>query len=158
MLLRQLALVAAARPAWAYTLPPAQPRALRGGASRSSAVCMSEPELTIMMNGLPGAMGREIAADCLRRGYGLAPFCLTGPGCAGEVTVDDGRGGAPLAVQMYEPSDRDTVAKLAAEQYPEKGSLVCIDFTHPSAVNDNAEWYGACQLPFVMGTTGGAAG
>ena len=118
---------------------------------------MSEPsELTIMVNGLPGAMGFEIAAACLRReGVSLAPFALTGPGCAGEISVDDGRGGAPVTVQLYAPSDSDEVVRLAKESYPELGSLVCIDFTMPAAVNSNAEFYSANALPFVMGTTGG---
>jgi dihydrodipicolinate reductase len=109
-----------------------------------------------MMNGLPGAMGIEIAAACLRRdGVTLAPFCLTGRKSAGEVTVDDGRGGSSMTVTMYGPDDMDKVASLAKEAYPEAGSLVCIDFTHPSAVNGNAEWYASAGLPFVMGTTGG---
>ena len=50
---------------------------------------------------------------------------------------------------------RETVAALAKEKYAELGSLVCIDFTHPTAVNGNAEWYASHGLPFVMGTTGG---
>lgn len=33
--------------------------------------------------------------------------------------------------------------------------LVCIDYTHPSAVNSNAEFYIKHKIPFVMGTTGG---
>jgi len=33
--------------------------------------------------------------------------------------------------------------------------IIAIDFTHPSAVNKNAEVYTELGLPFVMGTTGG---
>jgi 4-hydroxy-tetrahydrodipicolinate reductase len=33
--------------------------------------------------------------------------------------------------------------------------LLAVDFTHPSAVNDNALFYIANDIPFVMGTTGG---
>ncbi len=33
--------------------------------------------------------------------------------------------------------------------------VICIDFTHPSAVNDNARFYCERSIPFVMGTTGG---
>ena len=113
-------------------------------------------EVAIMMNGLPGAMGREIAAACLRRpGVTLAPFALTGPGCEGEIEVDDGCGGPPMTVQLYAPEAREELAERAKAAFPEAGSLVCIDFTHPSAVNDNADWYGKHQLAFVMGTTGG---
>ena len=138
----------------AYTLRPSIHNLQAPTTSRSTQACMSD--VTVMMNGLPGAMGLEIAAACLRReGVALAPFALTGPGCAGEVDVDDGSGGGKMTVQLYEPSDMETVAARAKEAYPEAGSLVCIDFTHPSAVNGNAEWYAANLLPFVMGTTGG---
>ena len=109
----------------------------------------------IMMNGLPGAMGHEIAAAALRRGLVLAPFALTGPGFGGEVEVDDGRGGPRVMVRLYEPSERDALAARIAAEYPHPGSLICVDFTHPSAVNSNAAFYAAHSLPFVMGTTGG---
>jgi 4-hydroxy-tetrahydrodipicolinate reductase len=36
-----------------------------------------------------------------------------------------------------------------------RGPFISIDYTHPSAVNDNAEFYCRHDLPFVMGTTGG---
>jgi 4-hydroxy-tetrahydrodipicolinate reductase len=110
-----------------------------------------------MMNGLPGAMGREIAAAALRRGLSLAPFALTGPGFSGEVSLDDGRGGAPITVRLYEPSE---LAALAARlrEFTAVGSLIAVDFTHPSAVNANAAFYCAHSLPFVMGTTGGDRG
>jgi 4-hydroxy-tetrahydrodipicolinate reductase len=32
--------------------------------------------------------------------------------------------------------------------------LLVIDYTHPSAVNENAVFYAENDLPFVMGTTG----
>jgi len=116
----------------------------------------ARPEVAVMMNGLPGAMGLEIAAASLRReGVTLAPFALTGPGMGGEVACDDGRGGAAVTVQLYEPAAMDELAARALAEYPEAGSLVCVDFTAPSAVNGNAEWYAANKLPFVMGTTGG---
>lgn len=111
--------------------------------------------VAVMMNGLRGAMGREIAAVCLKRpGVTLAPFALSGSE-GGELVVDDGNGGPPFTVQLYGPDAHDELAARAKAEYPQSGSLVCVDFTHPSAVNGNAEWYAAHQLPFVMGTTGG---
>jgi len=108
------------------------------------------------MNGLPGAMGREIAAVCLQRpGVTLAPYALTGAGMPKEIEVDDGHGGEPVTVKLYPPAEADDLAKQILADYPEPGSVVCIDFTHPSAVNSNAEWYAAHGLAFVMGTTGG---
>ena len=110
--------------------------------------------VAVMMNGLRGAMGREIAAVCLKRpGVTLAPFALEKEG--GEVIVDDGCGGPAVTVRLYGTEARDELAERVKAEYPQCGSLVCIDFTHPSAVNGNAEWYAAHKLPFVMGTTGG---
>ena len=115
-------------------------------------------ELTVMMNGLPGAMGCEIAAACLRRaGVSLAPYALTGPGQPDEVSVDDGSGGSLMTVKLYPPEARDELAERVSADYGSApaGSFVCVDFTHPTAVNDNAEWYASTGMPFVMGTTGG---
>jgi len=111
----------------------------------------------VMVNGLPGAMGREVAAACLRRGLVLAPMALTGPGCAGEIVVDDGVGGQQTTVKLYEPDTREELAALVRSTYPAGGdsTFVCVDYTHPSAVNGNADWYAANKFPFVMGTTGG---
>jgi len=114
------------------------------------------PKVALMMNGLPGAMGVEIAAACLRRGMELVPFGMTGESATTlEVVVDDGRGGAPVAIELFRNSDREALAAKVKAAYPTPGSVVCVDFTHPSAVNRNAEWYAAHGLPFVMGTTGG---
>ena len=110
------------------------------------------PKTAVMINGLPGAMGREIASACLRRGVELVPFGLTGPDCGGELSVDDGSGGSPMTVKLYESDGADEVAARLAADYPH---AVCIDFTLPVAVNPNAEWYAKHGLPFVMGTTGG---
>ena len=50
------------------------------------------------------------------------------------------------------PSNREERIQEVLKEYPD---LICIDYTHPSAVNDNAEFYVRHGLPFVMGTTGG---
>jgi len=39
--------------------------------------------------------------------------------------------------------------------YQDNADLICIDYTHPTAVNSNAEFYIKHGIPFVMGTTGG---
>lgn len=44
----------------------------------------------VMMNGLPGKMGYDVAAACLRKGFRVAPYALTGGSAQMvEVTVDD---------------------------------------------------------------------
>ena len=44
--------------------------------------------LWVMMNGVSGKMGVEVAAACLRRGFRIAPFAICGAG-GEEVSVDD---------------------------------------------------------------------
>jgi len=117
------------------------------------AMRMSCDTVTVMINGLSGAMGQEIAAASLRRGLKLAPFGLASK--SEEVSVDDGVGGEPQRVELYGSDRREELAQQALACYPTFGSLICIDFTHPSCVNTNCQWYASHRLPFVMGTTGG---
>jgi len=61
-------------------------------------------------------------------------------------------------VKLFDATQPDAQAQLlAAKQALESQDLIpiAIDFTHPSAVNKNADMYNAIKLPFVMGTTGG---
>jgi 4-hydroxy-tetrahydrodipicolinate reductase len=53
---------------------------------------------------------------------------------------------------LIKPSDRQKAIKSLKQK---EGAFISVDYTHPSAVNLNAEFYCKCQLPFVMGTTGG---
>lgn len=101
----------------------------------------------IMVNGMPGSMGQIVAETALERGHTLVPFSLTGE----DVTLSSFslKG---LEVELVKPSVRESRIAHIKAQYP---SLICVDYTHPSAVNANAEFYVRHQLPFVMGTTGG---
>jgi len=57
-----------------------------------------------------------------------------------------------LDIQLIRPEHRDgVIQEIQAAHAP----FISIDFTHPSAVNPNAEFYCRNRLPFVMGTTGG---
>lgn len=42
----------------------------------------------VMMNGLSGKMGVDVSAACLRKGFRIAPYALSGKG-TGEITVKD---------------------------------------------------------------------
>ena len=109
----------------------------------------------VVMNGLPGAMGKEVAAACQRRGMVLAPVALTGSEFGGtEVEV----GGVTVSLVDGTNTELADGAAAAAKQAAEEAkcaALVCIDYTHPSAVGGNAAWYARHSLDFVMGTTGG---
>ena len=114
-------------------------------------------DIYIMMNGLPGNMGKEVAAACLRKGFSMAPYALTGAAVSEtSVDVDDMQGGPASTVQLIKAEQADCNEKIEQmKQHCSKGLLICIDYTHPSAVNSNAELYARHKLNFVMGTTGG---
>ncbi len=104
--------------------------------------------INVMVNGLPGnvakVIARHIKADPRLR---ILPFALTGPEIdAGYCQIGD------VAVALIRPADRDSsVARILKEE----GPFISVDYTHPTAVNENARFYCSRQLPFVMGTTGG---
>ena len=60
-------------------------------------------------------------------------------------------------MQLIDASAADAKEKFEKEvkELRTKGTVIAIDFTHPSAVNANADMYNEMKLPFVMGTTGG---
>jgi len=121
---------------------------------RLLATMAAKAPVTVMMNGLPGAMGHEVSAACLRRGFGLAEASLTGHGMPPECTVSEA--GQSIKVRLVSPGDGGEQRAAIAEMQAKYGSsLVIIDFTHPTAVNPNADLYSAQRCPFVMGTTGG---
>lgn len=110
--------------------------------------------ITVMMNGLPGAMGHEVAQACLRAGMNLAPMALTGPGTPAECEVKEGD--TAVKVRLVPPGEAGEQKAALEEAVGMYGkNLVIVDFTHPSAVNPNAELYCAAGIAFVMGTTGG---
>jgi 4-hydroxy-tetrahydrodipicolinate reductase len=148
--------------------PPSCARGVGGGAAASRvrmsgvSVPPKPNEVTVVMNGLPGAMGIEVAQACLRRGMRLAPVGLTGPSRSGETIDIRGPDGAHAVRLVAGPAStepggecEDVGRELTRLRAACGGRLVCIDYTHPSAVNANAAWYARHGLDFVMGTTGG---
>ncbi|CAM9355905.1 unnamed protein product [Ectocarpus sp. 13 AM-2016] len=110
----------------------------------------------VMMNGLSGKMGLDVAAACLRKGFRIAPYAMSGSG-SGKVSVADPKGGDPTTVTLVPSDDAEGCDKAVAElkRRCSGGSVVVVDYTTPSAVNANAEFYAKHGLNFVMGTTGG---
>lgn len=104
--------------------------------------------INVMINGLPGnvsmVIARHIQADSR---FNLLPWSLTGPEIeAPSCTV------GPLKVKLIKPVDREAaLSDLCDASNP----FIVVDYTHPSAVNDNAVFYSRNAFPFVMGTTGG---
>jgi 4-hydroxy-tetrahydrodipicolinate reductase len=102
----------------------------------------------VMMNGIPGNVVTTIAGHIQKDPrFELLPFAMTGP----EITADTHILGQ-TTIELIRPDHRDTAIKEIKKNFT---GFICIDFTHPSAVNDNARFYVEHEIPFVMGTTGG---
>ena len=103
--------------------------------------------IQVMVNGIPGNMGNIIAKTCMERGLDVIPYSLTG-----EIIPENEAKVEDLSIALLKPSNREGKIKSILEKYP---NVIAIDFTHPTAVNENAEFYVKYNIPFVMGTTGG---
>jgi 4-hydroxy-tetrahydrodipicolinate reductase len=104
--------------------------------------------IKVMVNGIPGNVAVLIATHVLGDDrFELIPESLTGPEIQDtEHTVDTVR------INLIRPEMREqTISDIKAAH----GDFFSVDFTHPAAVNGNAEFYCKFSLPFVMGTTGG---
>ncbi|MCL2282259.1 MAG: dihydrodipicolinate reductase [Fibromonadales bacterium] len=97
--------------------------------------------MNIMVCGMPGKMAQIVAKACAKRKFNVIPFSLTGE----DMAQFNG-------FTLLKVHERDEKIKDILKEYPD---LIAIDYTHPSAVNSNAEFYVRHKIPFVMGTTGG---
>ncbi len=104
--------------------------------------------INIMINGLPGNMAANIAKHAMTDDrFRVIPYTLTGP----EITESEFTLGAQT-IRFLQPENRE---RTVVEILRSEKQFICIDYTHPSAVNRNAAFYCKHGLPFVMGTTGG---
>lgn len=117
-----------------------------------------ESDIHVMVNGMPGPMATAAAEACLRKGMKLTPVAMTGP------DID------PMTIVVFDPiTEKSSEVRLIPSSEKEElsssveglkvscgeNNVLAIDYTHPSAVNSNADFYVEQNLPFVMGTTGG---
>lgn len=114
---------------------------------------MGQDSIMVMVNGLPGNMASTVFKHIVAADKGKYPFCpinlsLTGPETDPKQIEIDG-----IWINLLGPDDREKLKGVIAGY--ERGTLVAVDFSHPSAVNSNAELYCSLGVPFVMGTTGG---
>lgn len=104
--------------------------------------------INIMVNGIPGNMAVLIASHALDDPrFNVAPYSLTGP----EIIATKHVIGDKLFTLIQAEESDAMIHTVKASHAP----LIVVDFTHPSAVNTNTEYYCRHSLPFVMGTTGG---
>ncbi|RPH50322.1 MAG: dihydrodipicolinate reductase [Desulfobacteraceae bacterium] len=104
--------------------------------------------IKVMVNGMPGNMAANVAGHVLNDSrFELLPWSLTGP----EISEKEHKV-ASLSIRLVPPEERE----VALKELKKKESLfISVDYTHPSAVNTNAQFFCDNSLPFVMGTTGG---
>jgi 4-hydroxy-tetrahydrodipicolinate reductase len=101
-----------------------------------------------MVNGLPGNMAEVVARRLVTDNrFDLIPYSLTGPEISAAEHHVKG-----VTIRLVRPDARDAAIR---EIKASTGPFISVDYTHPSAVNSNAEFYCEHELPFVMGTTGG---
>ncbi len=104
--------------------------------------------IPVMVNGLPGSMALAVARHILADNrFELVPCSLTGPEITETTAGVDG-----VAVTLLAPAGRGEALEAMGV---DAEKIICVDFTHPSAVNENAVFYREKGLFFVMGTTGG---
>ena len=105
-------------------------------------------QIKIMVNGIPGNMAVTVASLAQNDDrFWVIPYSLTGP----EIKEDKHEIGS-TSFDLVKPDQREPlIQKLIEDEAP----FICVDYTHPSAVNPNADFYCQKNLPFVMGTTGG---
>ena len=104
--------------------------------------------IKVMVNGIPGNMAVLVAIHILDDDrFELVPESLTGPEIQdAEHTV------GTLGINLIRPEMR---AQTISDIKTAHGDFFSVDYSHPAAVNVNAEFYCKFNLPFVMGTTGG---
>ncbi len=104
--------------------------------------------IKIMVNGLPGNMATNVVKHALEDDrFELIPQSLTGPEITDTETVIDS-----VSIGLIQPEDReDAILAIKDTEAP----FLSVDYTHPSAVNSNADFYCRHGLHFLMGTTGG---
>eukprot|EP00980_Cylindrotheca_fusiformis_P023813 scaffold11032_cov122-Cylindrotheca_fusiformis.AAC.14 len=123
-----------------------------------SLLSMSSHDIHVMVNGMPGPMATAAAEACLRKGLSLTPVAMTGPDIpSSTITVYDPVTEKSADVRLIPASETEEISSAIEGLKASCGekNVLAIDYTHPSAVNDNALFYAANKLPFVMGTTGG---
>jgi len=102
----------------------------------------------VMINGLPGNVAATMARAAMSDPrFRLIPVSLTGPDIPDSIArIGD------IDITLIKPEVREAAVEKIRHQF---GDFIAIDYTHPTAVNDNSRFYIRQRIPFVMGTTGG---
>ncbi len=105
-------------------------------------------KIKLLISGMPGNMAVNVARHAMADNrFEVLTAALTGPEITDETcTVDS------TLFRLVRPEKRDGFIEGIRAAH---GDVMAVDYTHPSAVNENAAFFCRHGLPFVMGTTGG---
>lgn len=101
----------------------------------------------ILVNGCRGKMGTSVIESALSAGVDVIPVSFGSEEDSGEIVNIGGKD-----IEIHGPKEAEELLSSVFQEYPR---LVVVDYTAPSAVNDNGDLYCKVGVPFVMGTTGG---
>ncbi|KAM1046365.1 hypothetical protein TB2_025420 [Malus domestica] len=107
--------------------------------ARRQTLSLSSSSAAAKVNGCSGKMGKAIIQAANSAGLTVVPVSFGSAEESGQ-TVQVGTN----EILVHGPHERSLFQK-----YP---NLIVVDFTVPSAVNNNAELYCNVGVPFVMGT------
>lgn len=163
MILRLLVLLCCCQDAVGFVIP-SQSRSASSNhpimkmSSSDEGDAKKSDDVYVMVNGMPGPMATAAAEACLRKGLKLAPAAMTGPDIDSmTITVFDPVSQQSSDVKLIPSTEAGEIKSVIEGLKTACGekNLLAVDYTHPSAVNQNALFYVENNLPFVMGTTGG---
>lgn len=103
--------------------------------------------LPIMVNSCLGKMGKAVIEAAANAGLHIVPISFGAEEESGQSVQVGGK-----EIQVHSQSEREDILASVYDEYP---NLIVVDYTVPTAVNDNAELYCKIGVPFVIGTTGG---
>ncbi len=118
-------------------------------------------KIPIMVTGLPGNMATLIAKRLLTSTkFELMPFSFTGPDVSEKSLSLPSEKSLSLPVRSEDialilPAERHRFNEFAQDAKVSLSELLVVDFTHPTAVVGNVDFYCDNGINFVMGTTGG---
>ena len=93
----------------------------------------------------------QAAATCaIERGHVMYAYATSGASSGGTQVLLTGSS-APL--HLVPPEEHESCLRTAAAAH--RNRLVVLDYSLPSAVEQNVKMYCELNLPFVLGATGG---
>ncbi|NTW14807.1 MAG: dihydrodipicolinate reductase [Candidatus Moranbacteria bacterium] len=112
-----------------------------------------ELKQSILISGLPGEMATQVTQALLNDDrYAVIRYALVGPDTTTKTVSVRSSADKKTVFKTIGPDGREAKLRELKKRYDE---LIIVDYSVPSAVNENAELFCKVGIPFVMGTTGG---